>query len=138
MTLVVRCPDGSDSSKCGFPTPVTITAGPSTLGLTTTIQDTLTVNLHCKVESSTEANCTQVYTGPASLMSSTFTGDDAKRTTTWTSSASLGSDKVTYLPVTITAGVKSTSATKTGAAVAPTAFGQVLVAGLVANLAAYL
>lgn len=60
-TLVVKCPDGTDSSRCGFPTPANITAGPSTLALATTVQNTLTVNLKCKVEGSTKADCTQVY-----------------------------------------------------------------------------
>lgn len=106
-TMVIKCPDGTDSSKCGFPTPVTVTAGPSTVALTTVIGNSMTVDLKCGVEGSTKASCTQIYTGPASLYTSA-SGSDGSKTTTWTASQSLESGKVTYLPVAITAGPAST------------------------------
>lgn len=105
--MVIKCPDGTDSSKCGFPTPVTVTAGPSTVALTTVIGNSMTVDLKCGVKGSTKASCTQIYTGPASLYTSA-SGSDGSKTTTWTASQSLESGKVTYLPVAITAGPAST------------------------------
>ncbi|KAK5951999.1 hypothetical protein OHC33_006885 [Knufia fluminis] len=104
-TMVIKCPDGTDSSKCGFPTPVTVTAGPSTVALTTVVGNSMTVDLKCGIDGSTKASCTQVYTGPASLYTSASSGDDGSKTTTWTASQSLDSGKVTFLPVTITAGL---------------------------------
>ncbi|KAK5939241.1 hypothetical protein PMZ80_008544 [Knufia obscura] len=104
-TMVIKCPDGTDSSECGFPTPVTVTAGPSTVALTTVVGNSMTVDLKCGIDGSTKASCTQVYTGPASLYTSASSGDDGSKTTTWTASQSLDSGKVTFLPVTITAGL---------------------------------
>lgn len=123
--MVVKCPDGTDSLKCGFPTPVTVTAGPSTLALTTVVGNSLTVDLECGIEGSTKASCTQVYTGPASLYTSTATGDDGSKTTTWIASQNLEGGKVSYLPVTITAGLSSTSASKAHAAAVPAPTGGV-------------
>lgn len=111
--MVINCPDGTDSTKCGFPTPVTVTAGPSTIALTTVVSNSMTVDLKCGVEGSTKASCTQIYTGPASLYTSA-SGDDGSKTTTWTASQSLDSGKVTYLPVSITAGL-ATNANKNAA-----------------------
>lgn len=137
--MIIKCPDETDSSKCGFPTPVTVTAGPSTVALTTTIGSAVTVDLKCGIEGSSKASCTQLYTGPASLYT-TGDGIDGGKTTTWSASQSLESGKVTYLPVTITAGISSSaSASKKNAAAVPTAvIGQAVAAGLVANLAGYL
>lgn len=139
--MVIKCPDGTEN--CGFGTPATVTAGPSTVELTTTISS-LTVNLKCGIAGSTSASCTQIYTGAASLLT-TGSGIDGASTTTWTSSATIGSGSVTYLPVTITAGVASISSTNKlsnastthtgGIGHAPTPFGQGLVAGLIANAA---
>lgn len=103
-TMVIKCPDGTDSTKCGFPTPVTVTAGSSTIALTTVVGASMTVDLHCGIQGSTKASCTQVYTGPASLYTS-VSGSDGSKTTTWTASQSLDSGKVNYMPVTITAGL---------------------------------
>lgn len=135
--MIVRCPDGTDSNKCGFPTPVTVTAGPSTVALTTTISNTMVVDIHCSIKGSSEAGCTQTYTGPASLYTS-GNGIDPSKTTTWTASQSLESGKVTYIPVTITAGASSTTSKGNAAAATPSAgvIGQMLAAGLFANLAA--
>lgn len=137
--MVIKCPDGTEN--CGFGTPATVTAGPSTVELTTTISS-LTVNLKCGIAGSTSASCTQIYTGAASLLT-TGSGIDGASTTTWTSSATIGSGSVTYLPVTITAGVASTSTkpantstTHTGGiGHAPTPLGRALAAGLIANAA---
>ncbi|KAK5098365.1 hypothetical protein LTS08_006498 [Lithohypha guttulata] len=134
-TLVIKCPDGTDSTKCGFPTPVTVTAGPSTLALTTTVASTMIVDLKCGVKGSSEASCTQIYTGPASLYT---TGDniDGSKTTTWTASQSLSSGKVTHLPVTITAGLPSSTSKGNAGAVPTAGLGQMLAAGVFANIAA--
>jgi len=121
-TMIIECPDGTDSTTCGFPTPVTVTAGPSTIALTTTIGNSMTVDLKCAIEGSTKASCTQIYTGPASLYTSA-SGSDGSKTTTWTASQSLESGKVTYLPVTITAGLAT--GTKNAAAPVATAMGGV-------------
>lgn len=129
QTLVVKCPDGTESSKCGFQTPATVTAGPSTLALTTVIGNSITVDLKCGIEKSTKASCTQVYTGPASLYT-TGNGVEPTKITSWTASQTLEGSKVTYLPVTITAG-----ASKGVAAATPTAgLRHVLAAGLLAAL----
>lgn len=134
--MVIRCPDGTDSTECGFPTPVTVTAGPSTLALTTTVASSMVVDLKCGIEGSTKASCTQIYTGPASLYTS-GNGIDGAKTTTWTASQSLESGKVTYLPVTITAGASHSTATK-GSAPASLSAGLIwmLAAGVLANFAA--
>ena len=117
-TLVIKCPDGTDSSKCGFPTPVTVTAGPSTVALTTVVGNSMTVDLKCGVEGSTKASCTQIYTGPASLYTSA-SGSDGSKTTTWTASQSLDSGKITYLPVTVTAGMSTNTKNAAGAIATP-------------------
>lgn len=134
--MIVKCPDGTDPTKCGFPTPVTITAGPSTLALTTKIANSMVVDLKCGIEASTKASCTQTYTGPASLYTS-GDGVDGAKTTTWTASQSLESGKVTYLPVTITGGLPASTPSKAIAGIVPNAgWSEVLGAGLVANIAA--
>lgn len=137
--MVIKCPDGTEN--CGFGTPATVTAGPSTVELTTTI-NSLTVNVKCGITGSTSASCTQIYTGAASILT-TGSGIDGASTTTWTSSATIGSGSVTYLPVAITAGVASTgtkssnaSTTHTGGlGYAPTPLGHALAAGLIVNAA---
>lgn len=111
--MIIKCPDGTDSTRCGFPTPVIVTAGPSTIALTTVVGGSMTVDLKCNIEGSTQANCTQVYTGPASLYTS-VSGGDGSKTTTWSASQRLDSGKVNYMPLTITAGLP-TSTTKNAA-----------------------
>lgn len=99
----------------------------------------MTVDLKCGIDGSTKASCTQTYTGPASLYT-TGDGIDGSKTTTWTASQSIESGKVTYLPVTITAGLSSSSSSSknnAGAMVTGT-FGQALAAGLFANVVGYL
>lgn len=135
--MIVKCPDGTDSSKCGFPTPVTITAGPSLVSLTTTIGNTVTVDLKCDIEGSSKATCHQMYTGPQSLLSTSVTGSDGSKTTTWSASQVIDTGSVTYFPVTVTAGVSSSTAKKNAGAGPTAAFGQALAAGLVANIVGY-
>lgn len=129
-TMVVKCPDGVESSKCGFPTPATVTAGPSTLMLTTVIGNSVTVDLECAIEKPSKAACTQVYTGPASLYT-TGNGIEPTKITSWSASQTLEGTKVAYLPVTITAGAIGSK----GAAATPTAgLKQAIVGGLLAAL----
>jgi len=101
--MIIMCPDGTDLKECGFPTPVTVLAGPSTIALTT-VGGSMTVDLKCGVTASTKASCTQIYTGPASLYTN-LSGSEGSKTTTWTASQTLDSGKVNYMPVTITAGL---------------------------------
>lgn len=134
--MVIKCPDGTESTDCGFPTPVTVTAGPSTLALTTTVANSMVVDLNCGIEGSTKASCTQIYTGPASLYTS-GNGRDGAKTTTWTASQSLDSEKVTYLPVTITAGISHPTTSRGNAAASSTdEWIRILAAGILANCAA--
>lgn len=140
-TLVIQCPTGSDTSKCGFPTPVTVTAGPSTVALITTIGGTMTVDLKCGIDGSTKASCTQTYTGPASLHT-TGDGIDGAKTTTWIASQNIDSGKVTYIPVTVTAGLSSgtssSTSKKNSGAEATRVAGQMVAAGLFANFVGHL
>lgn len=129
--MIIQCPEGTDKTKCGFPTPVTVTAGPSTLVLTTTVGDTMTVDLKCGITGSTQAQCTQIYTGPASLQKAGLTGDEASKTTTWTANQALSSGKVTFLPVTVTAG--AASGNKAMATLAPTGAINMVVVAVVAQ-----
>lgn len=114
-----------------------MTAGPSTVALTTTIGGSETVDLKCDIEGSTMASCTQVYTGPASLYT-TGSGIDGAKTTTWTASQSIDSGKVTYIPVTVTAGTNSSTASSTtkknAGAEGTRVAGQIIAAGLLANV----
>jgi len=102
--MIIMCPNGTDLEECGFPSPVTVTAGPSTIALTTVVDGSMIVDLKCGVEGSTKASCTQIYTGPASLYTN-LSGIDGSKTTTWTASQTLDSGKVSYMLVTITAGL---------------------------------
>lgn len=129
--MVIKCPEGVESSKCGFQTPVTVTAGPSTMALTTVIGQSVTVDLKCGIEKSTKAACTQMYTGPASLYT-TGNGIEPTKITSWSASQTLEGTKVSFLPVTITAGATES---KGLAAASPTAgIRQVLAAGVLAAL----
>jgi len=136
-TLVIKCPNDTDPTKCGFPTPVTVTAGPSTVALTTVVGNSMTVDLKCSVKGSTKASCTQIYTGPASLYTS-VSGQDGSKTTTWTASQSLDNGKVTYLPVSVTAGLPtSTNKNAAGPGATPMGgIGKVAVVVAVAQLVA--
>lgn len=132
--MVIKCPDGTNSDQCGF-APFTATAGPSTLALTTTVGNSMVVDFKCHIEGSTTADCTNIYTGQASLYKTELSGSEGSATTTWTASTTLSSGHVTYLPVTITAGLP-TSTSKGGAAATPAGgLGQILALGLVANVA---
>lgn len=101
----------------------------------------MTVDLKCGIEGSTKASCTQLYTGPASLYT-TGDGIDGSKTTTWTASQSIDSGKVTYIPVTVTAGTSSSTASSTAkknaGAFAAEAFAPAVAAGLFANVVGYL
>lgn len=137
--MIIQCPSNAVSSSCGFPTPVTVTAGPSTVALTTVIGNSVTVDLKCGIDGFTKASCTQLYTGPASLYTS-GSGIDGGKTTTWTASQSIDSGKVTYLPVTVTAGTNSTTSntsTKNAGAEVTRLARHAVAAGLLANVVGY-
>ena len=110
-------------SACGFPDPITVTEGPSTVHYTIEYLG-IPVSLGCSLGGTTEAACTISSSGAGSLASaaetggalptglmisgdlitSTFTGDDAQSG---------------YLPVVVKGGsatAKATTATTTGAA----------------------
>lgn len=112
---------------------MTVVAGPSTLALTTVVRSSITVDLKCGIEKSTKASCTQIYTGPASLYT-TANGVEPTKITSWTANQTLEGSKVSYMPVTITAGA-TVEGSKGVAAATPTAgLKQILAAGLFAAL----
>lgn len=133
--------DGSDSSDeddgCEIgPQPLTLTQGPSTANLIYTI-DVITATIDCILQGTTSATCTASQTG-ANDMESSMT--ESMESVPSVITTTLGSESISFTPVTITAGaakgeasasatdagatanpaagnVKSTAATKTGAAV---------------------
>lgn len=119
-TIALSCPEGESADECGFPSSVTIVAGPSTFRASITL-DSVTADIGCKIHGSTvSAVCSETLTGPAGYFAlggtasradlSTETGTGTSITTSSTSTTLHGSD-ISYYPVTITAGAGIASGT---------------------------
>jgi hypothetical protein len=108
-TYAIGCPPGTDSNDCGFPAPWTMIYGSDFYDAHTTDAGAFTESDHCTLHGTTGAVCT------ISLGGSEANGQGATTTT-------LGPSDMTFLPVTITAGVEKLTAAATGAA-SPTATG---------------
>ena len=118
--------DGSDSSDeddgCEIgPRPLTLTQGPSTAHLDYTI-DVITATIDCILRGTTSAICTASQTG-ANDMESSMT--EAMESVPSVITTTLGSDSISFTPVTVTAGAAeggtSASATDAGATANPAA-----------------
>ncbi|EXJ55314.1 hypothetical protein A1O7_08241 [Cladophialophora yegresii CBS 114405] len=122
-TIAFGCPEGEDSTECGFGLgQVTATFGSSTLVYTQTF-DSLTLGLDCAVTGTTAAVCAQTYIGPAGYLESDTATDDSltatdasfnTQLTTSVSTTALSSSDIAFIPITLTAfpsnGASSTSA----------------------------
>lgn len=122
-TMVMDCAAGTPSDVCGFPEPITLTVGPSTLHYTASGIYQIIGDLDCKITAHSTADCTVaagLYTDPAGY-GVTGTGTDmgvAYPTTpaasSTTTQAVISGTDVTWLDVTITAGLeKLANATST-------------------------
>lgn len=98
-----------DSDNCGFPVPVTIVEGPSTVAYSLGIEDS-TVSINCALSGTSIAVCTAAASGAILTQESIPT----------VTATTLSGTDVTFLPVVITAGsvsqTASTPASTTGAA----------------------
>lgn len=103
-TYAISCPPGTDSDDCGFPSPWSMTYGPGFYAAQTTEAGAFTESDRCTLLGSTGAVCTM------SLGGSEANGQGA-------TTATLGPKDMSFLPVTITAGLEKLTAA-TGAATA--------------------
>lgn len=111
----MACAPDTPSDECGFPTPITLTVGPSTLNYQPSGLYQVLGSIDCKITASTVADCTVasgIYSDAASTASQT---DDAYVTTpaasSSTTSSILSGTDVSFLEITITAGLEKATAT---------------------------
>ncbi|KAL8792997.1 MAG: hypothetical protein Q9195_004401 [Heterodermia aff. obscurata] len=112
--------DGDDDCQIG-PQPLTVTQGPSTVNLVYTV-DVITATIDCIFQGTTSATCTASQTGANDVESSMTESMESVPSVITTT---LGSDSLSFIPVTITAGAvkgeTSASATDAGATANPAA-----------------
>ncbi|KAI1608084.1 hypothetical protein EDD36DRAFT_423511 [Exophiala viscosa] len=123
-TMAVGCPTDVDADDCGFPTPITVTVGPSTFYASEAYESTSAI-IDCQLTGTTAGVCAETYVGPADLFEDTdtslLTASDASSDdsiTTTATTVTLSSTDMVYIPVTLTTGalqVISDSAASTGA-----------------------
>ncbi|KAL9638340.1 MAG: hypothetical protein Q9164_001616 [Protoblastenia rupestris] len=99
--------NSDEDAECGFPLPVTIAQGPSTLNMTVNFAEEIGQTLNCDLQGTTQAVCTATVS---------VYNDNEGATSTLTETLS-GTDYPTPLPILITAGadkIKGASAQITG------------------------
>lgn len=119
-TLVMGCAPGTDSDDCGFPAPITLTVGPSTLHYSASGLNQLLGEIDCKITASATADCTLTQGLYSDSPTGTETGDEyltPPASSTTTSALISGSDMM-WLEITITAGLEKTAAAAAAAATA--------------------
>ncbi|KAK5060135.1 hypothetical protein LTR84_010019 [Exophiala bonariae] len=118
-TLVVACPATVSAVDCELPTPITVTAGPSTfvagLEQVVTETDTITAQINCVVEGTTAATCAQTFVGPANWLvdQESASTTNTEITTTVTTDVLTGTD-VTFQAITLVDSIDSGAAATTG------------------------
>lgn len=111
----MQCAPNATSDQCGFPTPITVTVGPSTLNYEPSGLYEVLGSINCKITASTVADCTVasgIYSDAAATSSQTleaYVTTPASSSTT-TSDILSGTD-VSWLEITITAGLEKATAT---------------------------
>ncbi|OCT44527.1 hypothetical protein CLCR_06189 [Cladophialophora carrionii] len=114
-TVAFGCPEGEDSSDCGFGLgQVTATFGSSTLIYTQTL-DLLTLGLDCAVTGTTAAVCAQTYVGPAGYLDSDTATDDSLTAT----DASFNTQLTTSVSTTALSASEINGASSTSAGTGP-------------------
>jgi len=97
-TYSIKCKPGTDASNCGLPAGgMTIAEGPSTVSMQMAIGDGTYGTIHCSLDGTTRADCTETVGGSTSV--GVLTGTDIASA---------------YMPVVVTAGAGA-AATPTGA-----------------------
>ncbi|KIV87441.1 hypothetical protein PV11_02986 [Exophiala sideris] len=109
-TMAVGCPTDVDANDCGFPTPITVTVGPSTFYASESFESTSAI-VDCALTGTTAGVCAETYIGPADMFDDTdtsaLTATDASSDTSITTTATtvtLSSTDITYIPITLTTG----------------------------------
>lgn len=155
--MVMDCASGTPSDECGFPEPITLTVGPSTLHYTASGIYQIVGDIDCKITASSTADCTVaagLYTDAADYgVTGTGTATGAVYPTTpaassTTTQAVISGTDVTWLDVTITAGLEklanatstsgsvSGSGSRTGTSTSHTGTSSSVVASATGNVAA--
>jgi len=102
ITYAINCPAGTDSNDCGYPSPFTMTFGPSFYEAQTTDAPAFSYSVHCDLDGVTAATCTESAGGSEA----NFPGVSTETLT--------GTDAGAYLAVTITAGLNKLAGSSAG------------------------
>jgi len=102
ITYAINCPNGTDASDCGIPSPFTMTFGPSFYEAQTTDAPVFSYSVHCDLDGVTAATCTESAGGSEA-------NDPGVTTETLT-----GTEAGVYQAVTITAGLNKLAGSSAG------------------------
>jgi hypothetical protein len=118
-TLVVACAPTVSASDCELPSPITVTAGPSTfiasLEQVVTETDTITAQINCALDGTTAATCAQTFVGPANWLvdQESASTTNTEIITTASTDVLTGTD-VTFQSITLVDSIDSGAAATTG------------------------
>lgn len=104
-TMVIQCAPGTGSDECGFPEPITYTAGPSTVHFSPSGIYQVVGEYDCKITGTSVVACA-LTEGLYSTMSNDDYITTPAASSSTTSTTASGTD-VTFIDVTITAGARA-------------------------------
>ncbi|EPS30520.1 hypothetical protein PDE_05471 [Penicillium oxalicum 114-2] len=103
VTYSINCPSGTDRSECGMGPGMFYTSASNSIKWVMSEGDSFTAQMMCSVSGTTAAHCTEIMAGTEANFPGTVITD-------------LAQSQMTYFPVTVTAGLTTT----TGAAATAT------------------